>query len=199
MQMVKVAAIAISVIFAGFVYNLIGSMSLWAIALAFLFGSTWDYFNWNAEYERCLIKELNERHGELGITEIPLPAFDTEFSDRGEWQNASAARVRAESDMEWTQNDIDDYEGLCSRMNAMAAKGEEILGRIKKAEPDFDTKNFGKFVQVNIETGEYVLANSLPEANDEFARRFGAGTPCFEEHIGHPIYVGGAWRSILAA
>jgi hypothetical protein len=180
-------------------YNMIGSISLLAIILALLFGSTWDYLKWNAEYERRLIKELNERHGELGIDEIPLPVFSADFSGRGERQNVSASLERTESDMEWTQGEIDDYEGLCTRMNAMAAKGEEILERIKKQEPDFATKNFGKFVQVNVETGEYILANSSPEANDEFARRFGAGTPCFEEHIGYPIYVGGAWRNILAA
>ncbi len=198
-QIVKIAAICLSVIFAKSVYNDFGNLGLMLIPAAFLLGFVLDYFRWDAEFEKLLIRELDARRLELGIASLPQQSSLEKLSVRGEVQNVSALREWSESDMEWTQDDIDDYEGLCSRMNAMAAKGEQLLDKIKKQEPDFATKHFGKFIQVNIETGEYILANSLPEATDEFSRRFGAGSPCFEEHIGHQIYARNPFGNIHAS
>jgi hypothetical protein len=164
--------------------------SIFSLAVICVIISLVEILYWNDDVEKSLLTELRSRDDEMSspYSGSNIIHFPKVFSGRGEAQNVSALRERTESDMEWTQNDIDDYDGLCSRMNAMAAKGRQLLENIKKQEPDFAAKNIGKYVQVNINTGEYVLASSLSEANDEFSRRFGAGSPCFNEHIGHPVY-----------
>lgn len=214
-QILKLAAICLSIIFAKSVYNTLGLSALFIIFFAFIFGTILDFLRWNPEYERCLVKELNERHDELGIAAIPMPESAAELTVRDEVQNISALRERTESDMEtetadekslrewreslpkdWVKPTAKQIEAECQRQLAIGKKGSKKLADIKQKCSDFDNNFFGKHIRVNINTGEHIIADSDSEANAEFEKRFGAGIPCFAEHIGHPIYVGGSWGQL---
>ena len=148
-----------------------------------------EIWYWDDELEKSLRIEMLAREDEIASpysgTNIIL--FPKKFSGRGEVQNVSALRERTESVME-----DESFEATNKSLKESCQKGAMHLKNILTNDPTFEQAHFGKWIEINIETGEYVMGDTKQKAVDEFARRFGEHAPCYQEQIGCPIYVGGS-------
>lgn len=177
-QIVKLAIISLAVIFTIYVYNISGLFALSLIPSALLFGFILDFLRWNSDYEQCLIKELNERKKELGIANIPVPDNLGELAVRDEMLNVSAFRDRTESYM-------GEKERIRAKLKFDGARGREHYTRILSEEPDFETIHHGEWINININTGEYLLGESKKDVSQKFDSAFKKNLPCWQKHIGH--------------
>ena len=72
-------------------------------------------------------------------------------------------------------------------LREIADKGQAIYDRLVKEE-GLEEKYYGLFIEINVDTGEYVIAKTDLEALDLARKKF-PGARCFSAQIGIPTYV----------
>lgn len=129
------------------------------------------------------------------------------LSSRGEVQESSALRERKEKNVtetkdekalrewresfpkDWVKPTPEQIEIECEKHYKISLKAIAKLDEIKKQNKNFDIEFFGKHILMNIDTGEFISADSEQEAKNIFKKCFGDNVLNLHEHIGFPVYV----------
>jgi len=106
-------------------------------------------------------------------------------SSRGE-----SGRV-AVSNMEMAQMKIQNHDDLTRNADEIISRGEKLLEALGE---DFQVANQGKFISINICTGEYFLGGDAFDVGQKVSEKFGLHAPIWNSRIGIPTHGGSAHR-----
>jgi hypothetical protein len=157
-----------------FMYNVAGLAGLFTFAICLILLPIIDYFGWDSQLERSFRKEVADRPTDF---DFAIPVLE-KLVAHGEVQNGSALH-------EWVESEMNEKEKFLAKLKVDCALGSKHYCNLLSDDIDFEIRNHGKWININIETGEYVLGEDEVDVRQKFYALCNEDTSCWQKRIGY--------------